>query len=300
MNTTAVIVHWGVVEPTIELAKELDNISLIAGVVVVANDGKPRPPALDMNIAWLVPCTNLGFGGGFRFGYESAPGADSYLLLNNDVRLAECTVKECLEVLSVPEVGIVGPTQVNAKGIHTGCDRLTPVLTVPKRRRVPSMGADDVAWLNGAIMFVKADCLRAVEMPSKYFLGYEDTDYCYRVRDAGWRVVVSPAQAWHSGGGTLPESGFSYYLARNRLWFARSHRSATQVALAAAWLILIVAPRAAISEIIRSRSHQRCRMILRGIRDGLAAQPRSDELMPDEPRPRLWGSWTKAGTNTRT
>ncbi|WP_083473285.1 glycosyltransferase family 2 protein [Frankia sp. R43] len=296
MNVVAVIVHWGRVEPTVELARQLDEISLVSRVIVVANDGKPRPQSFLPGSMWLTPDSNRGFGGGFMAGYEEAPDADIYLLLNNDVRLTGSTVRECLDVFADPRVGIVGPTQLNADGIHTGCGRMTPVASIPRKRRVPSTEIDDVDWINGAIMFVRGDCLRRVPMPVKYFLGYEDTDYCYRARAAGWRVVVSPAQAWHSGGGTLPSAGFSYYLARNRLWFARSHRNASTVALTGAWLALAVAPRVALKETVSRRSFEHSRMIVHGIRDGLATQPRSDELMSNEPRPRLWGAWASAGT----
>ncbi|CUU53782.1 hypothetical protein Ga0074812_101280 [Parafrankia irregularis] len=296
MNVVAVIVHWGAVEPTIRLTQQLDEISLFSGVIVVANDGKPRPSSFGSKFTWLVPDSNRGFGGGFMAGYEVAPDADVYLLLNNDVQLTETTVRECLEVFSDPQVGIVGPTQVNVDGIHTGCGRMTPLVTIPKKRRVPSTQNDEVDWINGAMMFIKGDSLRRVPMPVKYFLGYEDTDYCYRVRAAGWRIVVSPAQAWHSGGGTLPKAGFSYYLTRNRIWFARTHRSASTVALVTAWSALAVAPRAALKETVSGQSRGLFRMIVHGIRDGVAEQPKLDELMSNEPRPSLWGSWAGAGT----
>ncbi|MCM3926206.1 glycosyltransferase family 2 protein, partial [Frankia sp. AiPs1] len=243
MKATAIIVHWGPVTPTVELAGALTAMPRIGGIIVVANDRRPRPAGLDPRVSWLVPAGNLGFGGGFRHGCAADPSAPAYLLLNNDVRLTATTVDACLDLLARPGVGIVGPTLVNAGGLHPGAGGLTPVLTVPRRRRVPTDAADEVPWVTGATMFIRAACLRDAPMDTRFFLVYEDLDLCRRARAAGWRVLVSPAQSWHAGGGTVPADGYTYYTVRNRLWFARLHTRAPQVALATAWLLVAVLPR---------------------------------------------------------
>jgi len=291
MRTTAVIIHFGPTRPTVRLARELAEFPSITTVVVVANDLRPRPAELGDTAIWLVPPRNLGFGGGFRYACETHPAADCHVLLNNDVRLTRRTVDDCLRLLARPDVGIVAPTQVNAAGIHPGVDGLTRVFGCPPERRTPSDDPDDVPWANGAVLFVKAECHRQVPMAERYFLVYEDTDLCFRARAAGWRVVVSPSIVWHSGGGTIPSVGHSYYATRNRIWFARAHGRRRQVAMVVLWQLALLPGNLAVW-VLRGNGLASARCFAHGIVDGLLRMPRTDTLLPDEPRPTRWGAWT--------
>ncbi|WP_163551917.1 glycosyltransferase [Candidatus Frankia alpina] len=293
MRTSAVIVHWGPVAPTVDLTRRLSVLPQINDVIVVANDLRERPDDVDDTVIWIVPSRNLGFGGGFRHACGTVSVPDCYLLLNNDVRLESATIDACLDLLARPDVGIVGPTLVNAGGLYPGVTGLTSVFAVPRRRRTPTDHADDVPWVTGAIMFIKAECHQQVPMHIRYFLYYEDLDLCLRARRAGWRVLISPAQAWHTGGGSVPSDVSAYYPARNRLWFARTHGRPRQVALAAAWLFLAELPRSAFSRLVHrreARSIAQLRHALRGAVDGIGPMPDADSMLADEPRTARWAS----------
>jgi hypothetical protein len=288
MRAVAIIVHWGAAAPTVELAEHLEALPEPTEILVVANDRAPRPDGLPAATVWLVPPANLGFAGGFRFGTEARPDADCYLLLNNDVQLTEHTIAGCLELIGQDGIGVVGPTLVNSAGIHPQPTALTPLFGVPRRRRRPSSGVDDVGWVTGAIMFVKADCHRQVPMDTRFFLVYEEVDFCVRARTAGWRVVVSPRQAWHTGGGTIPSNSYTYYTIRNRLWFTRIHGRRPQRVAVGLWLALAVLPRAAGSDVLRGRGLARCRFAWHGLVDGIRPLPAMDHPLADEPRPDRW------------
>ncbi|MBL7491009.1 glycosyltransferase family 2 protein [Frankia sp. AgB1.9] len=288
LRTTAVIVHWGPTEPTVELARRLADMSAVTDVVVVANDGSPRPGDLPDAAGWLVPTANLGFAGGFRFGADAVQDTDVYLLLNNDVLLPEQTVAACLTLISRDGVGIVGPTLLNADGIHPGADRLTPVFTVSRRRRRGRPEPADVAFVTGAILFVRAECHRQVPMDTRYFLYYEETDLARRAAAAGWRVMVSPYQAWHTGGGTVPGNAYAYYTVRNRLWFARVHGQPWRARAAALWLTFFALPRYLASDLAHGRGLSLWRSYGRGLIDGVGPLPPVDSPLPDEPRPTHW------------
>jgi len=295
-RTVAIIVHWGPTEPTLELAHRLEDMPMITEVVVVANDGTSRPDDAPAATGWLVPGGNLGFAGGFRFGADARPDTDVYLLLNNDVRLPEQTVAACLDLAARDGVGIVGPTLVNGDGIQPGPDRLTPVFTVPRRRRRPRPEPEDVAFVPGAILFVRAECHRQVPMDTRYFLYYEETDLARRAAAAGWRVMLSPYQAWHTGGGTIPGNTYAYYCVRNRLWFARVHGRPWQARLLALWLALAALPRYTASDLLRGHGLSRCPFQWRGLLDGIGPLPPVDSPLPDEPRP---ARWQRTGTRPR-
>ncbi|MFO7838385.1 MAG: glycosyltransferase family 2 protein [Desulfosalsimonadaceae bacterium] len=51
----------------------------------------------------------------------------------------------------------------------------------------------DVDWVSGACMVVKKEAIRQVgPMDGRYFLYWEDADWCKRMKDAGWRIAYSP------------------------------------------------------------------------------------------------------------
>jgi len=77
------------------------------------------------------------------------------------------------------------------------------------RRRFPSRrwagdAPIDVEAVVGAALFLRAKLLREVgPLPEDYFFFLEETDWCLRVRSAGWRVVHLPsAFVIHLSGGS--------------------------------------------------------------------------------------------------
>ncbi len=62
-------------------------------------------------------------------------------------------------------------------------------------------------WATGAAMLVRADVYNAVGgLDSDYFAHMEEIDWCWRVKRAGYKVMVEPKSTiFHVGGGTLPK-----------------------------------------------------------------------------------------------
>ena len=60
------------------------------------------------------------------------------------------------------------------------------------------------AWATGAAMLLSVSALREVGPWDESFLLYsEETEYCLRAADKGWRTWYEPAAVFeHSGGGT--------------------------------------------------------------------------------------------------
>ncbi|WP_238439737.1 FkbM family methyltransferase, partial [Frankia sp. AgB1.8] len=299
-HATAVIVHWGRTESTARLAARLDQMSRIDGVVVVANDGAARPAGLPATIEWLVPHANLGFAGGFRLGAAARQDSHAYLLVNNDVWLPERTLGACLDLLAHDGVGIVGPTLLDPEGIHPAPERPTALSLTSRRRHAagPNEPAD-VPFVTRTVLLIRAECHRQVPMDTRYFLGYEDADLAWRARAAGWRVIASRHQAWHTGGGVMRGDAMTYFTTRNRIWFARAHQGRSGVA-GALWLALGTVPRSAGSDLLRGRGLARCRFAWHGLLDGIGPLPPADRPFPDEPRPTHWERTHRARTSRST
>ncbi|MCZ7627704.1 MAG: glycosyltransferase [Microthrixaceae bacterium] len=64
----------------------------------------------------------------------------------------------------------------------------------------------DADWATGAAMLISAECLAAVgPWDESFFLYSEETDYCLRARDRGFKLRYSPkATATHIGGSRTP------------------------------------------------------------------------------------------------
>ncbi|WP_239346278.1 MULTISPECIES: glycosyltransferase family 2 protein [unclassified Frankia] len=292
MKNIAVIIHWGPVGPTVKLAVELNKSTLVNQVTIVANDLSERPNDIPDEISWIVPARNLGFAGGFLHATDIYPAASCYLLLNNDIELAEVTIKECLELLSRDDVGVVGPTLVNARGLQSGAAVLTRFLAAPRVLRTPRLAQPcEAEWVTGAVMFIKAECHQSVPMDGRYFLGFEDADFCHRARDAGWRVMLSPAHAWHASGGTIPAGRYVYYSVRNRLWFVRMRGWRLRTVLVVLWSALVLLPTIVMKDLLRRRGYLYSSLAFHGLIDGLWRLPTVNTPLPDEPRPARWASW---------
>lgn len=290
--TTAVIVHWGDLAPTVSLVQRLSIKTGIDAVVVVANDLQPRPPHLPDSASWLMPPRNLGFAGGFEHGYRSRLGADIYLLLNNDVDIDDACIAECKHVLMDPTIGVVAPVLFNSGGLQSGAGRLRRPLFVTDARNYPTSDRiSDAKWVTGAVMFIRASCYGETGFDLSYFLRWEDTDFCYRVREKGWRVAIaSRAKAWHQGGATLPTAGASasYYAARNRIWFSRRWGTAAEACLVWLWIAAMITPRIFLADCLKRRSLNHTRSTLHALSDGLMTMPPANTVLPDEPRPARW------------
>jgi hypothetical protein len=80
----------------------------------------------------------------------------------------------------------------------------------------------DIFWATGACMFVRAKVFHQLGgLDSDFFAHMEEIDLCWRMKNAGYRIVVEPGSlVYHVGGGTLPnESPHKLYLNfRNNLY----------------------------------------------------------------------------------
>src|SRR5207249_2189373 len=86
-------------------------------------------------------------------------------------------------------------------------------------------GARERAWLFGACLLVRRDAADEVGLfDEDFFMFSEETDWCYRFRQAGWRVFFFPgAEAMHVGGASHGGSLFAENV-RGHLRFLAKHR----------------------------------------------------------------------------
>jgi GT2 family glycosyltransferase len=253
----AVIVHWRDPEDTLGCVQ-----STLAqpGVGVVVVDNGSREPVGPLLVQAAPPVRlvvlpeNLGYAGGANRGIEAAlaAGAETVLLLNNDVRLRPDATTVAQRVLAGdPRIAVVGPKVLTredpgrlwlAWGDVTYRQSLVALRGADVADGPPFDRARDVTWVAGCTMWFRAAALRAVGLLDEVFFAYhEEVDWCVRAARAGWRVVYEPAAVVsHTGrgsaGGTASVRIRKYFAARNSVLFARKHASPLQRAKLAAFL----------------------------------------------------------------
>lgn len=88
--------------------------------------------------------------------------------------------------------------------------------------------APDIDYASGCALFARREVVEHVGLlDERFFLMYEEADWCYRARKAGYRCRLAPrAMLWHKvshsfGGAQSPR--IAYFSYRNRLLWAEKH-----------------------------------------------------------------------------
>lgn len=160
--------------------------------------------------------SNEGFVRAANQGIAAARG-DYVLLLNNDTVVTsgwlEALQRAAERSADVGIVGgkIVGPDgRVQLAGAYIAFDGSARMIGEGLSPEDPSLAQErEVCYVGGHCMLIKREVLDAIgPLDESYGFGYhEDTDYCYRAREAGFRVVYTPDCVVHHQlfGTPLPE-----------------------------------------------------------------------------------------------
>ena len=169
--------------------------------------------AKELRLKILSGHGNVGFGKGNNLGVANASG-DYVLLLNPDSMLPEGGLTKLhAEMAQQPENTLAGCYLINPDGSEQRGGRRA--LLTPENAMAESLGlsrflksADKLNYNNmpmpenthavpvisGAFMFLARSFYQRLKgFDEGYFLHMEDTDFCYRVHQAGGRVICVPS-----------------------------------------------------------------------------------------------------------
>jgi N-acetylglucosaminyl-diphospho-decaprenol L-rhamnosyltransferase len=193
----------------------------------------------------LIEQPNVGLAAGWSRGIESAAGR-FLLLLNADAWAVGNAVMQLAAFADEhPQAAMVGPKLLNTDGSLQRSVRGFPTLwrlateyfflrkLAPRSHALNAFYAGDfdhdetreVEWVMGACLFVRRDAIDAVGPPdSTFFLFSEETDWCYRFRQAGWSVVFYPdAEIVHVSGASHGGRFFRENVRSHLRFFAKHH-----------------------------------------------------------------------------
>jgi GT2 family glycosyltransferase len=265
-----------------QLAKE-DHI------VLVDNGSKAaeRPEAkADLQLTMIQSEENLGFTGGNNLGIQWAMDRQfAYLLLlNNDTEIeAGCVEKLLNSFLNTKHLGAVQPAiyWMHDKNKPWSLGGTFNKLTGMTRTILQPIPDEPVPreWLTGCAMMIPVEVLKIVGLlDERYFAYYEDVDLSFRIRNAGFQLLLVPqASVYHHAGasGKSRKKNKEGYLSpilhtyqiRNHLFLLRRH-------IEGVWLLpvmffqLIKLTGYFVYFLIRFR-FQKFRAVAKGLRDGL-------------------------------
>jgi GT2 family glycosyltransferase/lipopolysaccharide/colanic/teichoic acid biosynthesis glycosyltransferase len=197
----------------------LQNQTYTGGVEVIvvdnaSHDGTPEMVATDYpGVKLLAERENWGFSRGVNLGIREAKGK-YFLIINPDTVFKENSLTEMVDFMeSHEDAGIVGPKLVFHDGnLQYSCRRFYTWKVLALRRtflgkifRNSKAVADhlmleydhettqEVNWLLGACMMARRSAVEAVGlMDERFFLYFEDVDWCYRMKQEGWKVYYYP------------------------------------------------------------------------------------------------------------
>ena len=219
-----------------------------AEVIVVDNastDGTPGLVREKFPEARVIEQENKGFGAGNNAGMRAASGR-YYLLLNPDAWLTEGALEKLVAFADEhPEAAVVGPRLLNPDGSLQRSVRGYPspwrIATEyfflrklgPRTHALNAFFGEqfdhestrEAEYLFGACILVRREAVDAVGgFDEDFFLMSEEVDWCYRFREAGWKVLFYPgAEVFHVVGASLNPRQF-HAIVRGHLQFLRKHR----------------------------------------------------------------------------
>lgn len=171
-------------------------------------------------IHFLTNPENLGYSNGNNKGIEFASdnNADYVLLLNPDTEVESDMLAKLVEKAeSNSGIGIVGPAiDEGAKIIYGGKVQWLKPELLHNESHMP----DSDFFLTGAAMLIKKDVFKKIGLlDERYFIYFEDVDFCMRARRAGYLLHVVPdALVYHQVSTATSKLGSArllYYHYRN-------------------------------------------------------------------------------------
>ncbi|WP_270668044.1 glycosyltransferase family 2 protein [Aeromonas sp. QDB12] len=248
-----IIVNWNSGEQLRHCIESLHS-SVVEHIIVVDNassDGSAQISSTFPNVILIQSPDNLGFGKACNLGASYAK-SNYFLFLNPDAAVYENTLEKSLQFMQEPAnsgVGICGVQLEDEMGhVARSCSRFPTALSIFAHSSgltniFPYLGSRMLEWSHdktlvvnqviGAFFLVRKEIFEQLGgFDERFFVYFEEVDFSYRAKKAGWNsVYLADAQAFHAGGGTSNQvkARRLFYSLRSRLLYSMKHFSLLKV-----------------------------------------------------------------------
>lgn len=240
-KVAVVILNWNGKEILKTFLPSVINYSKEAELVIVDNGSTDNSIAFLKNeysqIRIIDNKQNYGFAGGYNKALKEIE-ADYYVLLNSDVEVTPNWISPIIELMendtqiACCQPKLLSYLEKNKFEYAGGAGGFIDHLGYPFcRGRVFNFLEEDkgqyddnkeIFWATGAALFVRASIYKEFNgLDNDFFAHQEEIDFCWRVKNAGYKVYYcSKSICYHLGGGSLNKtSPFKTFLNfRNNLY----------------------------------------------------------------------------------
>lgn len=237
-----VIVNYQKSRDTINCAESIRKSLYPIRKIFIIDNTEDKDVFLENNftaepmIKYIKTSRNLGFAGGNNLGItESLKDAPDYiLLLNNDVivnkdflnKLVAGTLAESADITTGKIYYYDRPDIIWGAGGWIDWKRGMGMLYGIGQKDVGQFDKNKgVSFISGCMMLIKCGVFGKIGMfDEKYFMYYEDVDFCLRASNAGFKMAYIPGSIiWHKVGAINPNKTpfYFYYFMRNSIFVIR-------------------------------------------------------------------------------
>jgi len=227
---------------------------------------------------------NYGYAGGNNIGIKYSFKLfkpDYIMILNNDTIVNKDFLIKLVNFADVDEdIGIIGPKIYyydnpniinSAGGVIKWRLGIGVNIGIGENDDGQFNQVNNVDCLLGACILIKSSVIKKIGfLDEKFFLLLEETDFCFRAKIAGYKIVFYPKSIIYH------KEGFSgqinplilYYMNRNRLLFFKKHQTFIKVCLFTFYVTLTT-----IINLLKyalGRDFKSIKCIIKGYRDGLS------------------------------
>ncbi len=238
-----ILLSYGGADLTLDCLRSLDRQTGVSFDVLIVDNASPDGTAEMLRrerpqVELLQAGSNLGYAGGNNLGLRHAlRNSDGpFLLLNNDTLLESDSLQALLAALDRhPEAGILGPmvytwgegNTISSAGGRIDWRHADAVNIGAGEPDAGQYGPRSVDFINGCSLLITRQAIARVGMlDERFFMYWEETDWCTRVRRAGFDVRFEPGARLRHKATILPSDlgpNALYYMTRNRMLFFRKH-----------------------------------------------------------------------------
>ena len=231
-RTLCIVLHYGDSATTWECVRSISIYDEL-DIGVVDNDPIQSiqvPKDLLNRVRLMRTGGEAGFAEANNIGvkYFINPSHKEIMLLNNDIFFLDDSFRKLYHLLSVANIGAVGPSiryATNKSDVWACGGKINKFRLLIGGLKEEGQGKPfEVDYLPGAAILCKKNVWEAVNgLPESYFLAYEEAEFALRVKSLGFKLLVDPKTLMyhHVGMSSDPQPMYIYNSVRNRIRFAK-------------------------------------------------------------------------------
>ena len=300
-KVAVIIANWNGLDDTIECLESLKKISYQNYEVIVVDNGSRGNDVETLQcrfsdyIHLIKNDRNLGYAGGINVGISYVQGKykpDFLLFLNNDTVVAVDFLTRMVEsAMADNSIGIVGTgvyDLANAqKGIIVKIRMFETRISFIGINQINALRSNNLnrEAVDGCCLLIRNDVIERIGyLDESYFCYWEDLDFYVRTKEAGYKIVCTPAaKIRHKASQTSKKiSGLAcYYYNRNKLRFMKKHATKWEYGWFITYYFLFYFELILVYYLIVKLNLQAALSYFRGVRDGFLNRDTAARLYGD-------------------